>query len=213
MFPVFLLTLGVLVWCILEFLNGIFPLFYILGKGFRWILGACTGRKRATSVIQPGKKMRSRWALSVVLVVVSSFVVSGSPFRLPFRLPFFCADARVAKPRDLASAHLCCSLGDSLSCCYFPPVRWTSEVAAYTDVYYQYIPKHGDLTTAEKLEGWMVSHLADTSVVKKKVTLSSTTSPRFSDPIHARIDHPNQHTKQVVKTPKNDRFNRRLHRT
>lgn len=149
----------------------------------------------------------------VVFVVVSSFVVSGSPFRLPFRLPFFCADARVAKPRDLASAYLCCSLGDSLSCCYFPPVRWTSEVAAYTDVYYQYIPKHGDLTTAEKLEGWMVSHLADTSVVKKKVTLRSTTSPRFSDPIHVRIDHPNQHTKQVVKTPKNDRFNRRLHRT
>ena len=67
MFPVFLLTLGVLVWCILEFLNGIFPLFYILGKGFRWILGACTGRKRATSVIQPGKKMRSRWALSLFL--------------------------------------------------------------------------------------------------------------------------------------------------
>ena len=47
--------------------------------------------------------------------------------------------------------------------------RWTSEVCAYTDVYFQYIPKNGELTTAEKLEGWMVSHLADKSVVKKKV--------------------------------------------
>lgn len=59
--------------------------------------------------------------------------------------------------------------------CYFFPVRWTSEVAAYTDVYYQYIPKNGDLTTAEKLEGWMVSHLADASVVKKKVTIVGST--------------------------------------
>eukprot|EP00903_Cladosiphon_okamuranus_P010786 g10192.t1 len=104
-FPIFLLTLGVLVWCILEFLNGIFPLFVFLGKGFRCILGACTGKKRARAVIRPGKRIRS---------------------------------------------------------------RWTSESAAYTDVYYQYIPKNGDLTTAEKLEGWMVSHLADKSVVKKK---------------------------------------------
>lgn len=42
-------------------------------------------------------------------------------------------------------------------------------MAAYTDVYFQYIPVDGDLTTAEKLEGWMVSHLADNTVVKKKV--------------------------------------------
>ncbi|CAM9208586.1 unnamed protein product [Hapterophycus canaliculatus] len=104
-FPVFVLTLGVLVWCVLEFLNGFFPLFIILGSGFRYMLGACTGKKRSRAVMQPGKKIRS---------------------------------------------------------------RWTSEVAAYTDVYYQYIPKNGDLTTAEKLEGWMVSHLADKSVVKKK---------------------------------------------
>lgn len=62
--------------------------------------------------------------------------------------------------------------------CVFPSidhpkhtVRWTSEVAAYTDVYFQYIPVDGDLTTAEKLEGWMVSHLADNTVVKKKVYL------------------------------------------
>ena len=55
-----------------------------------------------------------------------------------------------------------------LTCLYHLLVRWTSEVAAYTDVYFQYIPKNGDLTTAEKLEGWMVSHLADKSVVKKK---------------------------------------------
>lgn len=46
--------------------------------------------------------------------------------------------------------------------------RWTSEVAAYTDVYFQYIPEDGVLTTAEKLEGWVVSHLADNTVVKKK---------------------------------------------
>lgn len=51
--------------------------------------------------------------------------------------------------------------------------RWTSEVAAYTDIYFQYIPRDSDLTTAEKLEGWMVSHLADKSVVKKKVRLRS----------------------------------------
>ncbi|CAM9423368.1 unnamed protein product, partial [Scytosiphon promiscuus] len=107
-FPVFVLTLGVLVWCVMEFLNGFFPLFIILGRGFRGILGTCTGKKRSRAVMQPGKKIRS---------------------------------------------------------------RWTSEVAAYTDVYYQYIPKNGDLTTAEKLEGWMVSHLADKSVVKKKARL------------------------------------------
>ncbi|CAM9323183.1 unnamed protein product [Ectocarpus sp. 12 AP-2014] len=106
-FPLFLLTLGVLVWCVLEFLNGYFPLFVILGKGFRFVLGSCTGKKRTLEVMRPGKKIRS---------------------------------------------------------------RWTSEVAAYTDVYYQYIPKNGDLTTAEKLEGWMVSHLADKSVVKKKAS-------------------------------------------
>ena len=41
-------------------------------------------------------------------------------------------------------------------------------MAAYTDVYFQYIPKNSDLTTAEKLEGWMISHLADKSTVKKK---------------------------------------------
>ena len=72
-FPIFLLTLGVLVWCILEFLNGIFPLFHIMGKGFRWTLGAFTGRKRVRAVIAPGKKMHSRWAFLPWLPFVGVF--------------------------------------------------------------------------------------------------------------------------------------------
>eukprot|EP00904_Undaria_pinnatifida_P003525 jgi/Undpi1/13173/HiC_scaffold_8.g02835.m1 len=105
-FPVLLLTLGVLVWCALEFIGKFFPLLAVLGAGVRFVVNKITGteRKRVTAM-QPGKKFKS---------------------------------------------------------------RWTSEVAAYTDVYFQYISKNGELTTAEKLEGWMVSHLADKSVVKKK---------------------------------------------
>lgn len=78
-FPVFLLTLGVLVWCSLEFLNGIFPLFVILGKCFRWTLGACTGTKRSRAVIAPGKKMRSRYALLLAIEVSDRL-----------QIPFFC---------------------------------------------------------------------------------------------------------------------------
>ncbi|CAM9399725.1 unnamed protein product, partial [Phaeothamnion confervicola] len=46
--------------------------------------------------------------------------------------------------------------------------RWTTEVAPYTDIYYKYIEKGGQLTTQEKVEGWMVSHLPDGTDVKKK---------------------------------------------
>lgn len=65
-FPLFLLTLVVLVWCVLEFLNGVFPLFHILGKFLRCFCGACTGKKRARAVMQPGRKIRSRYVGGVV---------------------------------------------------------------------------------------------------------------------------------------------------
>lgn len=70
-FPLFLLALVVLIWCVLEFLNGVFPLFHILGKGFQCMLGTCTGKKRVRAVMQPGKKIRSR----CVCVVGSAFAL------------------------------------------------------------------------------------------------------------------------------------------
>ncbi|CAM9192623.1 unnamed protein product, partial [Discosporangium mesarthrocarpum] len=104
-FPVFLLTLVIFVWCLLDFIGKFFPLLAFIAKVIRMILGLCFGGVTKRRVIVPGKKIRS---------------------------------------------------------------KWTSEVAAYTDVYYQYIPKNGDLTTAQKLEGWMVSHLPGGETVKKK---------------------------------------------
>lgn len=59
-FPVFLLTLGVFVWCTLEMVGDVFPIFSLLGNGFRCILAACGGKTRRRAVLVPGKPMRSK---------------------------------------------------------------------------------------------------------------------------------------------------------
>lgn len=61
-FPIMLLTAGVLVWCALEFIGKFIPVFAILGKVFRCLAGACTGKKRVRTVMRPGAKIRSRYA-------------------------------------------------------------------------------------------------------------------------------------------------------
>jgi hypothetical protein len=47
--------------------------------------------------------------------------------------------------------------------------QWTAETAAFTDVYYKNIStKDHDLTTHEKLEGWMTSYLPNGQWIRKK---------------------------------------------
>ena len=68
MFPVLLLTVGVLVWCALEFIGKFFPLFAVLGAGLRFLGNKLMGRERKrVTAMQPGKPFRSRYECDLVL--------------------------------------------------------------------------------------------------------------------------------------------------
>lgn len=64
-FPVFLLTVGVFVWCVIEFVGKFFPILAFLRKAVYFIGGACSGKKKKRAVMRPGKSIRSRCAKSI----------------------------------------------------------------------------------------------------------------------------------------------------
>lgn len=59
-FPIFVLAVVVLVWCLVEFLGKIIPIFSIMGKGLSFVASAFTGKGRRKVVMAPGKRIRSK---------------------------------------------------------------------------------------------------------------------------------------------------------